>query len=154
VRVLRAQWHTLREDECAALGVMRDSPGWVREVYLLGDEQPWIFARSVATRQALLQAEFEIGRVGAQSLGEVLFGDARFTRGPLELCWYPPTWLPPEVRTEHVLARRSCFSQDALGVLVVEVGLPALWARLGLAASTCAGMDRASTHPPRWNTKG
>jgi len=133
VRVLHADWQTLRADECAALGVAADTPGWVREVYLLGQGHPWVFARSVAAREALHGAEFEIGEIGEQSLGEVLFRDPHFTRGALELCWYPPHWLPPEVHAENLIGRRSCFRRDALGVLVAEVCLPTLWERLGFA---------------------
>jgi len=106
----------------------------VREVYLSGQGRPWVFARSVAASEALHGAEFEIAEIGEQSLGEVLFGDARFTRGALELCRYPPAWLPPDVRTDGLLGRRSCFHQGALGVLVAEVCLPALWEQLGLVS--------------------
>jgi len=134
VRVLHAGWQALRADECAVLGVEANSPGWVREVYLLGQGQPWVFARSVAAREALYEAGFEIDRIGEQSLGEVLFRDTRFTRGALELCWYPPIWLPPEVRTNDLLGRRSCFHREALGVLVAEVCLPTLWQQLGHVA--------------------
>jgi len=131
VRVLQAGWQALRADECAALDVAAGSPGWVREVYLLGQGRPWVFARSVAAREVLRGAEFEINEIGEQSLGEVLFRDPHFTRSALELCWYPPRWLPPEVRTADLPGRRSCFCRDALGVLVAEVCLPALWTRLG-----------------------
>jgi len=131
VRVLHTGWQALRADECTALGVIAGSSGWVREVYLFGQGQPWVFARSVAAREALHGAGFEIGEIGEQSLGEVLFRDASFIRSVLELCWYPPVWLPPEARTDHLLARRSCFRREALGVLVAEVCLPTLWARLG-----------------------
>jgi len=134
VRVLHASWQALRADECAALGVAADTPGWVREVYLLGQGQPWVFARSIATREALREAGFEIERIGGQSLGEVLFRDTRFARGPLELCWYPRTWLPLEVCANDLLGRRSCFRREALGVLVAEVCLPRLWQKLGHAA--------------------
>jgi len=105
----------------------------VREVYLTGHGQPWVFARSVAAQAALDGSGFEIGQIGAQSLGEVLFRDARFTRGALELCHYPPAWLPPEIRADGLVGRRSCFCREAFCVLVAEVCLPALWARLGVA---------------------
>jgi len=133
VRVLHADWQVLREDECAALGVAPGSLGWVREVLLLGQGQPWVFARSVAAEQALRGACFDLGQIGNQSLGEVLFLDRSFTRGALEICRYPPACLPPQVHAEDLLGRRSCFSREDLNVLVAEVGLPALWTRLGFA---------------------
>jgi len=149
VRVLRAGLQALRADECAALDVAAGNPGWVREVYLLGQGEPWVFARSVATREALYRAGFEIDQIGEQSLGEVLFHDQRFTRGPLELTWYPPIWLPPEARAAPLLARRSRFDQSTLGVLVAEVALPALWARLGLALSQPQSLIKSDRKHPQ-----
>ncbi|MGH8406977.1 MAG: chorismate--pyruvate lyase family protein, partial [Pseudomonas sp.] len=46
-------WQPLRDDECATLDLPAASIGWVREVYLRGHGQPWVFARSVAARSAL-----------------------------------------------------------------------------------------------------
>eukprot|EP01030_Chromulinospumella_sphaerica_P008142 gene8142-7968_t len=46
-------WQPLRDDECAALDLPVASIGWVREVYLRGHGQAWVFARSVAARSAL-----------------------------------------------------------------------------------------------------
>jgi len=136
VRVLHAGWQALRADECAALSVPPDSTGWVREVALLGQGQTWVFARSVAAQSVLHGVDFDLGQVGNQSLGEVLFCDPRFTRSALELCHYPPACLPsglsPDAHTHTLRGRRSCFIRDDLGVLVAEVYLPALWARLGL----------------------
>ncbi|HWV08668.1 MAG TPA: chorismate lyase, partial [Pseudomonas sp.] len=53
VTPLNEGWDTLRSDECVALGVAEGSQGWVREVYLRGHGEPWVFARSVAARSAL-----------------------------------------------------------------------------------------------------
>ena len=38
-------WQPLRDDECAALDLPVASIGWVREVYLRGHGQAWVFAR-------------------------------------------------------------------------------------------------------------
>lgn len=124
-------WQSLRADECLALGVADGSQGWVREVYLRGHQQPWVFARSVATRAALSGSGLDLAHLGTRSLGELLFSDQAFTRGPLEACHYPSAWLPAEACAEHLLARRSRFSRGALALLVVEVFLPSLWQQLG-----------------------
>jgi chorismate--pyruvate lyase len=124
-------WQTLRADECLALGVADGSQGWVREVYLRGHQQPWVFARSVATRAALSGSGLDLAHLGTRSLGELLFSDQAFTRGPLEACHYPSSWLPVEVRSEHLWARRSRFSRGPLALLVVEVFLPSFWQQLG-----------------------
>jgi chorismate--pyruvate lyase len=123
-------WQALRTDECLALGVADGSQGWVREVYLRGHQQPWVFARSVATRAALNGSGLDLAHLGTRSLGELLFSDQAFSRGPLEACHYPANWLPTAVRAEQLWARRSRFSRGPLALLVVEVFLPSLWQRL------------------------
>ena len=124
---LQEGWHLLRDDECHALAVPAGSQGWVREVYLRGHQQPWVFARSVAARSALQGSGLNLGELGSRSLGELLFSDQAFTRGSIQVCRYPAAWLPLPVRSEQLWARRSCFQRGALAVLVAEVFLPALW---------------------------
>lgn len=123
-------WQALRSDECLALNVADGSQGWVREVYLRGHQQPWVFARSVATREALDGSGLDLAHLGSRSLGELLFSDQAFNRGPLQACHYPASWLPGAVRAEQLWARRSCFSRGSLALLVVEVFLPSLWQHL------------------------
>ncbi|AYC34867.1 chorismate lyase [Pseudomonas cavernae] len=127
VSPLQEGWQPLRLDECQALGVPADSQGWVREVYLHGHGQPWVFARSVAARSALEGSGLALHELGSRSLGELLFSDRAFDRGSIEVCRYPALWLPLEVRAERLWGRRSCFSRSSLGVLVAEVFLPELW---------------------------
>ena len=127
VTPLTEGWQPLRDDECAALGVANGSQGWVREVYLRGQQEPWVFARSVAARSALEQSGLDLPHLGSRSLGELLFSDPAFTRGPLQARRYPEAWLPQDWREPQLWARRSCFSQGDLQVLVAEVFLPALW---------------------------
>ncbi len=109
------------------------SSGWVREVYLHGHDRPWVFARSVAARSALEGSGFDLALLGTRSLGELLFSDSAFERGPIEVCRYPAAGLPAEVRAEGLWGRRSRFSRGALGVLVAEVYLPRLWDQAGIA---------------------
>lgn len=127
VMPLAEGWQVLRDDECAALNVVNGSQGWVREVYLRGHQVPWVFARSVAARSALEQSRLDLPHLGNRSLGELLFSDPAFNRGRLEARRYPADWLPQQARQPDLWARRSCFSQDGLRVLVAEVFLPELW---------------------------
>lgn len=120
-------WQALRDDECAALGVVAGSQGWVREVYLRGHGQPWVFARSVAARTSLEGSGLALEQLGSRSLGELLFSDSAFERGAMQVCHYPAGWLPSTTRAERLWARRSCFSRGALAVLVAEVFLPTFW---------------------------
>lgn len=134
VRVLEEGWQTLREEECRALNIPISSVGWVREVYLCGEQIPWIFARSVASRAALQNAGIDLRTLGERPLGELLFRDPGFTRGKLMLCHYPTHALPEAIRESNLWARRSCFHQETLGILVAEVFLPSLWQKLHITA--------------------
>ncbi len=115
VEPLLEGWQTLRDDECQGLDVPPGSSGWVREVYLHGHDRPWVFARSVAARSALEGSGFDLALLGTRSLGELLFSDSAFERGPIEVCRYPAAGLPAEVRAEGLWGRRSRFSRGALG---------------------------------------
>ena len=123
-------WQPLRADECGALNLPQASEGWVREVYLRGHEQPWVFARSVAAKSALEDGGLNMDELGTRSLGELLFCDHAFERGALQVCRYPREWLPNTDQAEGLWGRRSLFSRGALSVLVAEVFLPQLWAAL------------------------
>jgi len=125
-------WQVLRTDECTALGVPDGSQGWVREVYLRGHGEAWVFARSVAARSALEGSGLALGELGSRSLGELLFSDRAFARGPIEVTRYPAAWLPAEVRAERLWGRRSCFRRGDLAVLVAEIFLPTLWQHAGI----------------------
>jgi chorismate--pyruvate lyase len=119
-----------RPDECAALNLPRGAQGWVREVYLRGHGQPWVFARSVVVKSALEDGGLNMDELGTRSLGELLFCDQAFERGALQVCHYPRDWLPLGDQADHLWARRSRFVRGALSVLVAEVFLPKLWAAL------------------------
>lgn len=130
-------WAVLRDDECAALGLPLGARGWVREVHLRGHDQPWVFARSVAGQQALMEDGFPIDALGTRSLGELLFVDGGFSRGPIKACHYPRHWVPGLPLQAAPLARRSRFERGALGLLVTEVFLPEFWATLPDPKETC-----------------
>ena len=120
-------WQTLRADECAALDLADGSEGWVREVYLRGHGEAWVFARSVASRSALQGDGLHMDELGSRSLGELLFCDHAFQRRAIEVCHYPQAWLPNEVQSPELWGRRSRFDRGTLSVLVAEIFLPTLW---------------------------
>lgn len=98
----------------------------VREVILWGDEQPWVFARSVIPH-ALVNTL--LADLGDRPLGELLFNHAAFSRGPFELCQWPLQSLkvlfPTLQGPEQLWARRSDFHYQGLTMLVAELFLPA-----------------------------
>ncbi|WP_462380449.1 chorismate--pyruvate lyase family protein [Pseudomonas sp. Marseille-QA0892] len=123
---LQEGWQVLRDGECHALNLPSGSLGWCREVLLRGHEEPWVFARSVAGETALQQEPVALATLGNRSLGQLLFSDSAFTRGPLTATCCPPQWLPNGLQAS-LWARRSTFQRNGLGILVMEVFLPALW---------------------------
>ena len=130
-------WQPLRADECAALDLAQGSEGWVREVYLRGHGEPWVFARSVAARSALQGDGLHMDELGSRSLGELLFCDQAFQRRAIEVCHYPQDWLPSEAREPELWGRRSRFDRGALSVLVAEIFLPTLWRAARAHPETC-----------------
>ncbi|SDS43756.1 chorismate lyase [Pseudomonas fuscovaginae UPB0736] len=130
-------WQTLREDECHALELPVDSLGWVREVYLRGHGQPWVFARSVAAQSALQQGGLNLDELGSRSLGELLFCDQAFERQAIEVCHYPAPWLPAEYRADDLWGRRSRFNRGPLSLLVAEIFLPSLWRAIDATQEPC-----------------
>lgn len=132
VKVLAEGWQILAENECQALNIASSSCGWVREVLLCDGDQPWVFARSVAGKTALTASGFDISQLGTRSLGELLFSNPTFDRGAMYIVRMPCQQLPEQARPlakkqKYLWARRSCFQQNELGVLVAEVFLPQLW---------------------------
>ena len=125
----------LRTDECLALGLATGSLGWIREVILLGNNQPWVYARSVAPLQHMQHSTFDLTQIGNRSLGEALFKQNDFQRHPIEVTQFPCTWLPKSLQlTDNcatIWARRSRFAHPALSVLVAEAFLPAFWQAAG-----------------------
>ncbi|MEB0041747.1 chorismate lyase [Pseudomonas sp. MH10] len=128
-------WQALRAEECAALSLPDQSIGWVREVYLRGNGQKWVFARSVAAQSALQQGGLNMDKLGTRSLGGLLFCDEAFERGALEACRYPAAWLPNEDTADGLWGRRSCFSRGVLSLLVAEIFLPDFWHAVGIAGA-------------------
>lgn len=130
-------WDTLRADECAALDLAEGSEGWVREVYLRGHGEAWVFARSVASRSALQGDGLHMDELGSRSLGELLFCDHAFQRRAIEVCHYPEDWLPQASRVPELWGRRSRFDRGALSVLVAEIFLPSLWSAVRAHPENC-----------------
>ncbi|MCU0070878.1 chorismate lyase [Pseudomonas koreensis] len=130
-------WQTLRDDECSALDLAEGSEGWVREVYLRGHGEAWVFARSVASRSALQGDGLHMDELGSRSLGELLFCDHAFQRRAIEVCHYPEHWLPEGSRAAGLWGRRSRFDRGALSVLVAEIFLPTLWEAVRARPENC-----------------
>lgn len=131
VHVLRQALASPHVDEMRPLGLRRGERAWVREVVLLADGKPAVFAHSVLPRENARGAWRMVAGMGARPLGAALFADPRIERTPLEYrrldarhtLWQaavravgvpmPPLW-----------ARRSLFRLQGSSLLVTEAFLP------------------------------
>jgi len=132
VQVLSQGWRKPNVDEQALLHVSANTRAWVREVMLMGQGQPQVFAHSVIARKDLRGEWHGLRHIGRVPLGAALFANARVRRGclhyrqlskrhPLHQAFcreYPPAWQQP------LWARRSLFSLRHYRLLVTEVFLP------------------------------
>ena len=97
----------------------------VREVILWGDNQPWVFARSIIP-QRLCESDFI--NLNTKPLGQLIFNDKRFERMPFEvtnMCPSKTFQAQLHLSTEMDLwGRRSVFNFENLKMSVSEVFLP------------------------------
>jgi chorismate--pyruvate lyase len=103
----------------------------LREVHLLCDEQPWVFAHSVIPVQTLTGRHRRLAHLGERPLGAVLFSDKTLRRERVEItCILPGQRLFNEATAvldcapEDIWGRRSLFFVDDHPLLVSEFFLP------------------------------
>ena len=120
-------------DESALLGLKASQHALIREVLLMGGNQPVVFAHSVLPRTSLRGAWNGLGRLGNKPLGATLFANPKVKRTPLEYKKLPRQH-PISMRVaQHMQtspkalwARRSVFSLNCAKILVTEVFLEQL----------------------------
>ena len=86
----------------------------VREVFLYGDNEPVVFARSIIPKNPITDSIMEIGN---KPLGEILFTDPNILREPIEVTFQNDIW-----------GRRSVFVMNNSRILVSEFFLEKLYA--------------------------
>jgi len=134
VVVVNHQLESPSTDEIALLNCQQDNT-YIREVLLLGDGVPWVFARSVIPQQI---NDSELDGLGCEPLGKRIFNDLRFRRGTFQLCrldWQPMHAQLRLISDENMLSRgiatantvygrRSCFDFLGCKMSVAEIFLP------------------------------
>ena len=137
VRVLRTGLAWPVEDERRLVGLARKRRAWAREVLLVADGQPVVFAHTVLAPRHLRGPWRMAAGIGGRPLGAALFAQPRIVRGPLH-CQRLTSAHPLHRRAEIALGRklpvlwgrRSRFLRGGTPLLVTEVFLPEI-ARLG-----------------------
>lgn len=92
----------------------------IREVVLYGDNQPWVYARSVLP-DFLCSTKW--AGLGTQPLGQRIFNDDQFVRSGFEIAKLACNPINP-IQKQTLWARRSVFTMEAYHLLVAEVFLP------------------------------
>lgn len=118
-------------NEAMTLGMRPGSRAVVRQVQLLCGETPWVYARTIIPPRTLARKFHRFTRLGARSLGAMLFADPSMKRDEVEV-----TCLTPADRLYHLAARdlrekpeviwgrRSLFWLGGKPLLVCEFFLP------------------------------
>ena len=133
VAVLAQGWARPHLNEVEVLGMRGNQWGFVREVQLLCDEQPWVFARTIIPRTTLVGSNRRLTRLKSRPLGAVLFADPTMTRGPVEIARITSGVRLYASATQHmsklpdaIWGRRSVFTLHAAPLLVSEIFLPGI----------------------------
>ena len=131
VEVLFQGWARPQHNEMRVLGMRTGSEGFVREVHLLCDGVPWVFARTIIPRTTLTGPRRCLTRLKSRPLGAVLFADPSMKRGPVEIArltpcdkLYPSAIRHLARRPETIWGRRSLFTLGGKPLLVSEIFLP------------------------------
>jgi chorismate--pyruvate lyase len=131
VRVLSQAWGRPAQDEVRVLGMQRGRRAIIRQVQLLCDGRPWIYARTVIPITSLRGRLQRLAHLGTRPLGGVLFADPGMQRGGVELAriqagqaLYTADRRHLRQRPVEIWGRRSVFRLDNKPLLVSEIFLP------------------------------
>ena len=136
VRVLDQSWGRPRPDEVQALGMRYDGRAIIRQVQLLCDERPWVYAQTVSKEASMCGKLQRLAHLGTKPLGAMLFADPGMRRGIVELAritrgqaLFGDALRDTRYRPELVWGRRSVFRIAGKPLLVSEIFLPGFPAR-------------------------
>lgn len=118
-------------NEAMALGMRHNSRALVREVQLVCGVTPWVYARTVIPPRTLTRKSHRFTRLGARSLGALLFADPSMTRSEVEIARLTPGDALYQLVMRHlsgkpevIWGRRSLFRLGSKPLLVSEFFLP------------------------------
>jgi chorismate--pyruvate lyase len=131
VRLLSQQWGRPRTDEAQALGMRYDGQAILRQVQLLCDDRPWVYARTVIPANSMRGKLQRLAHLGTKPLGAMLFADPAMRRGIVELAritrgqqLYIDALQRSQKRADAIWGRRSVFRIAGKPLLVSEIFLP------------------------------
>jgi chorismate--pyruvate lyase len=135
VRVLRQGWGAPMLNEARRLKMRRTGYALIREVHLLCNNQPWVFARTVIPPRTLRGKQRRLAHLGQKPLGALLFADKSMQRTEMEIACIRPGQRLYELANSHqmqqgqpIWGRRSVFFLSHHPLLVSEIFLPEIGA--------------------------
>jgi chorismate--pyruvate lyase len=134
VKVLAQGLSRPHHDEAILLGLRAGELACTREVLLIADDRPVVYARSLLAREDLRGAWRMFAGIGERPLGAVLFADPLVHRAPLNVHrldardkrYCRVARFARLEEREALWARRSCFMRHECPLIVCEVFLPAI----------------------------
>lgn len=128
VRLLGQQWTRPSPAEMRVLKLPGSQGVWTREVYLLCDEAPWVFARTLIPPGTLQGRCRRLKHLGVRPLGEVLFADPNVRRGEIEIARFTPEHALHQAAAQGLIrlrtpiwGRRSVFYVNGGQLLIYEL---------------------------------
>lgn len=106
------------------------TPFVIREVLLVCDNQPWVFARSLLPKN-MLDEQTELTNLGNKPLGSIIFNNPEIARAPFEVAEFNQDSSiqalsrklnQPEKKS--LWGRRSLLSYQSHQLMVAEIFLP------------------------------
>lgn len=133
VQVLAQEWSRPMSNEAHALHMSASGHALVRQVLLLCDEVPWVYARTVIPRTTLTGPERRLAYLRSKSLGATLFADPTMQRSEVQVARVTARdrlhdivggylGQPPD----SLWGRRSVFTLRNKPLLVSELFLPVI----------------------------
>lgn len=128
VEVLKQQWSQAFLSERHSLNIPERRWANIREVKLICDGKPWVFARTVIPRATLTGKECSLLSMGTKPLGHLLFQHPQMMRAPFEIAEIKPQHYQfqfaktgNEKSNTCLYARRSLFFLAGKPLSVSEV---------------------------------
>ncbi|MEE9422628.1 MAG: chorismate lyase [Gammaproteobacteria bacterium] len=133
VQVLDQGWGYPGQDERSVLHISPRQRVIIRQVQLLCDGKPWVFARTIIPVSTLQGPQRRLQFLGDRPLGAYLFSDPSMRRGSVEMACisrqhalYVPAVTGIKTKPAHIWGRRSVFHVSNKPLLVCEMFLPDL----------------------------
>jgi len=133
VRLLHQTWGSPLYSESKVLRLRRGEATLIREVELLCDGHPWVFARTLIPATSLKGSARRLTQLGEKPLGAVLFSDAKVRRGITQIARLQPrhplfasATANLEQQPQALWGRRTLFYLSQRPILVNEIFLPEL----------------------------